>query len=123
MEGYSKDTGKTYAFGDYDTFHPTKPDLDPREVKENPSLRYTIEGAWLVLNEKDIDTLTPKQFQAICKELVESGVFCGKDFSWGDNYIYRASQSKEDVKNKTLWRKACSNHHIQFITDSMKKLK
>jgi hypothetical protein len=110
------------AFGDYDTFHPTHPDLDPRETAENPSLRYTIENAWLILNEKDIEKMSAKEFQKICKELVDSGAFCGKDFSWGDAYIYKVAHGKENVDKNVFWRKACTNHHVTFVTGTMKKL-
>lgn len=110
------------AFGDYDTFHPVRPDADPLHTKDNPSLRYTIDNAWLILNEKDIAKLTPKEFQEICKELIESGNFCGKDFSWGDDFIYKAAHGKVSVDRTALWSKACTNHHITFITNSMKSL-
>ncbi|HYF03186.1 MAG TPA: beta family protein [Patescibacteria group bacterium] len=110
------------AFGDYDTFHPIHPDRDPRDTKENPRLRYTIEGSWLVLNNEDIHTLSAAEFKKICKELVESGAFCGKDFSWGDNFIYNIAQGKVHEDRDVLWRKACTNHHVTFITTALKNL-
>jgi len=110
------------TFGDYNTFSPSHPDRDPRKKQPEPRLRYTIDSEWLILNEKDIDKLSTDEFTDICYELVQSPEFCGKQYSWGDNFIARCADGKENPESPEIWHKVCSNHHLTFITKHITKI-
>lgn len=54
--------------------------------------------------------------QPLCADLVNSGSYYGKDFSFGDAYIDSVyTRTTQSAGNPTTWVQVAQNHHIELI--------
>lgn len=106
------------TYGDYAITNPspTGEGVDPRIMRMSANLRYTLESSWLLLKGRNVREHGYDQFRDLCRILVESdGLFKGRDFSWGDNYIYDAAMNAGGPGNATTWRKVGTSHHLALV--------
>lgn len=88
-------------------------------------IKYTSDDSFIVLKGQTIKKggLDSNNVAALCKTLVKSPYFKGKDFSWGDEYIFTHSDnSAKSYGNLTTWIKVGTNHHITFVIDQLSNL-
>lgn len=57
------------------------------------------------------------QFYSLSKEVVNSPIYSGEKFSWGDGQIYDKSKRIGGPGNSTTWRQINTNHHITLMVD------
>jgi len=106
-------------FGDYAIQHPTQKEIDQRVVGPSASIRYTTEEQWLVFRGRGVRT--PKsgglaQYKKLSAEVVAHAEYSGKEFSWGDRYIYNCARGAAPTGNMSLWRSVGTNHHITYVS-------
>jgi hypothetical protein len=106
-------------FGDYAIQHPVQKEIDQRVVSPSASVRYTTEEQWLVFRGRGVRT--PKsgglsQYKKLCAEVIAHADYSGKDFSWGDQYIYDCARGAVPTGNMQLWRSVGTNHHITYAS-------
>jgi len=106
------------SFGDYAINHPDLLQKDMRIVKPYASLRYTIEQEWLIGKGRNVRDYGFGQYREICRQVVQSPYFSGREFSAGDKYIEDCANGNEKTGNLTTWRWVGTNHHIErIVTD------
>lgn len=55
------------------------------------------------------------QYPANAQLLMERPEFCGRDFSFGDNYIYERPMKSDQPGTPRNWVTVGVNHHLTFI--------
>ncbi len=113
------------TYGDYAISNPSPSGegVDPRIMRMSANLRYTLDNSWLLLKGRNVRDHGYEQFRDLCRMLVESdGLFKGKDFSWGDNYIYEAAMNAGGPGNATTWRKVGTSHHLAQVKHQLANL-
>jgi len=103
------------TFGDYTINHPTIILVDMRIVKPSASIRYTVSDKWVIVKGTNYRE-DPEQYIELSKRLVKTKYYCGKDFSFGDDYIFKCAVKQVSYGNLTTWRKVGTNHHIEKLS-------
>jgi len=102
------------TFGDYGISHPEPSEVDPRIIRPSASIRYTHDSCWLVPKARNLRDYGYDQFHEVCEALVRRTEYAGRQFSWGDNYIYDCAARRVGTGNLTTWRKVGTSHHLAF---------
>lgn len=112
------------TYGDYCVASPstTGEVIDPRVMRMSANLRYTLDTTWLLLKGRNVREHGYEQFQDLCRRLVDTDFFRGKDFSWGDNYIYEAANKLAGPGNASTWRKVGTSHHLALVKHQIASL-
>lgn len=76
--------------------------------------RYTLMSSWLVVRGSPTGT-AKDAMQQVCRRIIDSGQFAGRDFSSADDFIYRCAQGWEGPGNGTTWREINTTHHITRV--------
>lgn len=103
------------AFGDYGVRNPGAND-DVIAPDANGKIRYTIDKQYFVVRgySKRIGE-KGSQAHGLCRVLIASGHFMGKNFSWGDAEIVSCSQREDHPGNGTTWIAIDTSHHAAFV--------
>jgi Beta protein len=95
-------------------------------VNTSASIRYTNEETWEVLRGEGLRNKKGagyKQYPAQAKLLTEQDFFKGKDFSFGDGYIYgKADGDAKTTGSPQTWLTAGINHHITMVINQLSNL-
>lgn len=110
-------------FGDYGIAHPVPKELDPRTMRMSANIRYTAPNTWLIVKGRNVRQYGFDQYFDLCRTLTERREFCGRDFSWGDNYIAECADGMVGPGNATTWRKVGTNHHLTTVTRELANLR
>ena len=57
-----------------------------------------------------------------CATVLDSGFFCGADFSAGDEYIEGCAAGTMSTGSLTTWRWVGTNHHIEKVARDVASL-
>jgi hypothetical protein len=112
-------TGRIPTFGDYAISHPEPAEVDPRIMRPSASVRYTCDGAWLVLKARNLRDHGYEQFHEVCRELIHKPDYAGPEFSWGDRYIADCAAERVGTGNLTTWRKVGTSHHLATVVNEI----
>jgi len=112
------------TFGDYATLHPL---LKPNIPGMNPSasIRYTSDDVWVVMRGEGLRNeggAGHAQYPANAQLLMDRPEFCGRDFSFGDTYIYERPFNRDKPGTPTTWVTAGVNHHMTFVVRQIASL-
>jgi hypothetical protein len=107
------------TFSDYGISHPEPAEVDPRIMRPSASIRYTCDGAWLVMKARNLRDHGYEQFHEVCRELVRRQEFSGCTFSWGDTYVDDCAAERVGTGNLTTWRKVGTSHHLSFVVQDL----
>jgi hypothetical protein len=108
---------RTPTFGDYATLHPSLQTPFPG-MNVSASIRYTTDDHWLVMRGEGLlnkDGAGHEQYPANAQMLMERSEFCGRDFSFGDNYIYERPVKSDQPGIPRNWVTVGVNHHLTFV--------
>lgn len=107
------------TFGDYAVANPDPVvDVDPRVMNISASMRYTIDGAWLV-SKGDLfkgsggSGLGGAAAVPVADALVRDPRFDGAGHCTGDDWIIRAAAGSGG--NPEAWRRAATAHHLTHV--------
>ena len=114
--------GRIPSFGDYAINHPDVLSIDPRLIKPNASIRYTINDKWLIAKGQNVRDHGYDQFRDLSNLILNSEHYCGQNYSEGDNFIFKCAAGKERTGNLTTWRRVGTNHHIEMVVRDVAKL-
>jgi Beta protein len=109
-------------FGDYAISHPISKELDPRTMRMSANIRYTGRENWLVVKGRNVRQYGFEQYFDLCRTLVKRPEYCGRDYSWGDEYIAECASNSKGPGNATTWRKVGVNHHLTLIVREIANL-
>lgn len=103
------------AFSDYGIAHPQPSEVDPRLMRASASIRYTSEEAWLIFKARNLRDHGYGQFHAVCRTILGSNEYAGRNYSWGDQHIHECAQRQVTSGNLTTWRKVGTSHHLAVV--------
>ena len=103
------------TFSDYTVVHPEPFEMDPRFMQMGAKIKYTYEEEWLIVKGESIKRKGAEQTHRLCRRLVESPEYSGRDYSWGDEYINSCALKETGPGNQTTWVRVGVNHHITFV--------
>ena len=109
------------VFGDYTIETPEFISQDMRLLNPAGKIVYTTEGTWLVPKGGSFRS-NRKQMIGHCKTIIESGHYCGKDYSAGDMRIFDTFHEVEGTGNQGTWKEVGVSHHITLVVDQLSKL-
>lgn len=121
FDALSKITNSKLIFSDYCTRYHEYIDYK-HFVHKYFNIKYTIPNKYLLLKgDLDGDGYKKENIAPLCNLLVTDSRYCGKDYSFGDNYIYNRTTINPALGygNPTNWITNCINHHITFIVKSI----
>ncbi|MCK5534502.1 beta family protein [bacterium] len=108
-------------FGDYTIQHPIYSE-PPAYITPSASVRYTTEKDWLLLRGESLKKgARYNQYPAHALMIKEHDDFYGKDFSFGDKYIFEMAEKMEKGKDEfktgspQSWLKVGINHHLTVV--------
>ncbi|RYU81809.1 beta family protein [Hymenobacter persicinus] len=108
-------------FGDYATGSVS---IDPSPSRVGaPKARYTFAHYYEVIKGQKVGPspyTMSEQFHRISMGIANHTDFPGKDFSWGDEFIYNASQPGAHPRgNATTWVAVNTSHHIEMVVSML----
>ncbi len=112
------------TFGDYTATHPDQEDVDPRIMQPSASIRYAVDGEWLIAKGKSVRNPNYggfTQYQILSKSIQAHAEFTGHAFSWASNFI-EACAGGGPTGNLTTWRKVASNRHMAWTAHQIANL-
>ena len=107
------------TFGDYGISHPDYPTLDAALMRPSATLKYTADDEWVLLRGRSVRGRRYGgfgQFQTHCQQLIAMPEYCGRNFSWGDEYIDDCAQGNASTGNLETWVRVGVNHHLVKAT-------
>ena len=113
-----RDLPRIPNFSDYGVTHPGYPDVDWREVSLGGKIRYTAEGAWVIVKGCKLEN-AGDQFHRLAQVLMEQPEFCSSDLSWGDKRIAKCAAVEIGPGNLTNWVAFTTNHHLSFVVQQL----
>lgn len=108
------------TFGDYTIESPEFISLDMRFLKPAGKIVYTTDNTWLVPKGGSFRD-NREQMIIHCKTIIESGHYCGEDYSAGDKRIYDTFHEIEGTGQLKTWKEVGVSHHITRVVDQLSK--
>lgn len=109
-------------FADYTILPPSVVELDWRLIRRvmTPKALYTLEDSWFIVRGGAFSRHPDgyDQYYSIAEEIVALDEYCGKNYSYGDKYIWDCAQRAGSAGSPASWITACVNHHIEFTVDT-----
>lgn len=116
-------------FGDYGIDDPNVAQGDRFTIV--PTIRYTSGDNWAIIRG-GYDSRKPydfTQFHKLSQMLIkEKKIYCGSDFSWGDNRIKECADrtctgaDSCNHGNLTSWVRIGTNHHLTYVVNQLSNL-
>lgn len=102
-------------FGDYGVRNPLS--VDDRETPDtNGKIRYTTTDSYLIARGHSLRRGNKgDQMFDLADMIMNSPVFMGDDFSWGDHQLVIRRDEREHPGNSTTWIGIDTNHHITWV--------
>lgn len=107
------------AFGDYAIAAPGLFQGDMRLIKPSATVRYAIEGGWLIAKGPNVRDNGFGQYRERCRSVVESASYLGRAFSTGSDYIDKCRAGTSSTGNLTTWRWVGTNHHMAKVVHDL----
>jgi hypothetical protein len=107
------------TFGDF-TIQWASYEEPPEGSNPSASIRYTIEGASLVMRGEALrapdGTTRYEQYPANAELLCARAGFCGENYSYGDHYMWSVATRRHKTTGSPMsWLLAGMNHHMTFV--------
>lgn len=85
------------------------------------NIRYTIDNNYLIIKGETTKKggFDYNRVSTLCNMLVTSSYFSGPELSDGDKQIHLRTAEDGKPGNATTWRAIGTNHHIEYITNSI----
>ena len=110
------------AFGDYGIIHPHFSDKIIA-TNANAKIRYTkglhqhiFRGYSLKQGERY------GQYHDLAQRVVKSSVYVDRDYSYGDDYVWRCANRQVGCGNLGTWVEVDMNHHMVYVAAQLPKL-
>ena len=111
------------VFGDYAIETPRFiPSKDMRLLDPAGKIIYTARNTWLIVKGKSFRK-NRNQMATLCKTIIESRHYCGRDYSAGDKRIYDTVHDDAGAGNLGTWKEAGVSHHITLVVNQLSKFR
>ncbi|HUX56072.1 MAG TPA: hypothetical protein VMV77_03810 [Bacteroidales bacterium] len=103
-------------YGDYGNIHPIYNPLS-QAYEGSCTIKYTSDTEFYIFRGKKASNCEEGsgQYHKKSKELISCPVYDGRDFSWGDEHIYKCVNREITSGNAGTWVKYTLNHHFMKI--------
>ncbi|PFO37021.1 beta family protein [Bacillus cereus] len=110
------------AFGDYIISNPEYTKIDPRFMRMSANIRYTADNEYLIF--RGFSVTNPKygkwqQTRGLSQRVISHAKYSGKDYSYGDQYIYDCAHNQTGTGNAETWRTIGTNHHLTLVINEL----
>ncbi len=102
-------------FGDYAISHSQVLDMDPRLLKPNATIKFTIDDGWYIVKGNNVRDYGYEQFHGLSEHVLASRHYRDSTFSWGKEYIRKCANRSAKRGNLTKWVQVGTNHHIEKV--------
>lgn len=110
---------KVIAFGDYGVVHPNFTDKIIA-TNANAKIRYTKGLHHHIFRGYSLkEGLKYQQFHDLAQRVVNSDVYIQRDYSFGDDYIWRCASREASSGHLGTWVEADMNHHLVYVAAQM----
>lgn len=105
-------------YGDYGNIHPIYNPMG-KAYEGSCTIKYTSDTEFYIFRGMKASKVEEgsTQYHKKSKELISCPAYDGKDFSWGDEYIYKCANHDITPGNAGTWVKYTLNHHFMKILD------
>ncbi len=105
-------------YGDYGNIHPLYNPMS-KAYEGSCTIKYTSDSEFFIFRGKKASNSEEGsgQYHRKSKELINCLAYDGKDFSWGDEHIYKCANHDVSSGNAGTWVKYTLNHHFMKILD------
>lgn len=103
------------AFGDYGIVHPNFSDkVIPKHP--NAKIRYTRGLHHQIFRGHSLrEGLKYEQYYELARRVLNSSVYLGRDYSFGDDYAWRCANGEASCGNLGTWVEVDMNHHLVHV--------
>jgi hypothetical protein len=103
-------------YGDYGNIHPIYNPLS-KAYEGSCTIKYTSDREFYIFRGKKASNSEEGsgQYHKKSKELISCHFYDGKDFSWGDEHIFKCANREITSGNAGTWVKYTLNHHFMKI--------
>jgi hypothetical protein len=94
----------------------------PKRANVSASIRYAAEEHWVIMRGEGLmndNSPGNAQYAAHAQLLCEREEYRGRDFSYGDGYIWNLNLGIEGPGNPETLIRAGINHHVTVVTDQL----
>ncbi len=110
------------AFGDYGIVHPNFSDKIIA-TNANAKIRYTKGLHHHIFRGYSVrEGLKFGQFHELAQRVVESSVYLGRDYSFGDDVAWRCANRETTSGNLGTWVEADMNHHLVYVAAQLPQI-
>lgn len=106
-------TSEYMMFGDY-AADSAKMEFESAVVRAIRHYRYASSDAWIVQRGAASGS-DDAVMRTVCRELIDTPQFAGRDFSWADDYIFLSAHGQAGPGNPRIWRAINTVHHITRV--------
>ncbi|RJP71015.1 MAG: hypothetical protein C4535_03405 [Comamonadaceae bacterium] len=110
------------AFGDYGIVHPNFSDKIIA-TNANAKIRYTKGLHHHVFRGYSLkEGMKYKQYHQLAQRVVDSPVYLGRDYSFGDDYTWRCANLEVSSGNLGTWVEVDMNHHLVHVAAQLPQM-
>ena len=110
----AKNNGLSYS--DYTVTGVDIIEMDPKLMRLGAKIKYTSDELWYLFKGEGIQIGGYDQFRDLSQQIIRDPVFHGKEFSWGDEKIYKVGTDlNEGTGNQETWVRVAVNQHLEFV--------
>jgi hypothetical protein len=111
------------AFGDYGVIHPNF-SLKAPATNANAKIRYTSAREHHIFRGYSLkDGIKYKQYHEIAaRVLAATEIYEGRDFSYGDDYVWRCANFDASTGNLGTWVEVDMNHHFVYTAAQLTRI-
>lgn len=114
--------GTSVAFGDYGIVNPNFSVKAPA-TNANAKIRYTTAREHNIFRGYCLrDGEQYGQYHQLAHRVSNSEIYLGRDFSYGDDYIWRCAQREASCGNLGTWVEVDMNHHLVFAAAQLVRI-
>lgn len=114
----TKTKDKKLIYSDYGVIHPVY-DENSHTLEKGCCIKYTQDKEFIIISDHSAVDLREagEQYVNNSRILIEHPGYEGKNFSWGDGYIFDCANKEVKYNGSPLWVKITLNHHFTKIMD------
>jgi hypothetical protein len=112
------------AYGDYTTQHAYYRE-PPANANVSASIRYAADDHWVIMRGEGLRNENGPgyaQYRSNAQLLCARPEFRGRNFSYGDRYIFEMSLQTQQTGSPETWLRAGINHHLALVSRQMANL-
>jgi len=109
-----------FIYADYANVNPNFGPLQ-RGYEPSCSIKYTDTDNYIIFRGRQASGTAGGrgQYHEKSRELIAHSSYSGRDFSWGDNYVYECSQRSDKPGAPVTWVSVTQNHHFTKIVSTL----